>query len=258
MPGLPGPDGRHDDLDADQLEGLALLVPDDARSLDADRDAYLRELRGKRSAQRRADGARGRFLRLPGGRVRGGVGLTGPLVLVVLVVLGLVGSTLSVFGSGATDDRQRTPLASPPADQPAGTVGGLLPEATLTSSESTFPLRDARPAVLVLVPTSCPGCGDVLRNVRMQAAGYTLPLLLVGPPAQLQQLRTLDAQELGGSVTVATDDGNVLTPTYLPSGVTVILVRDDGIVAMVARDVQATTRLESHLVQLDSRSAPVT
>ena len=35
---------------------------------------------------------------------------------------------------------------------------------------------------------------------------------------------------LGGSVTVATDDSDVLTPTYLPSGVTAILVRDDGIV----------------------------
>ncbi len=257
MPGLPGPDGRHDDLDADQLEGLALLVPDDARSLDADRDAYLQELRARRAADRRSSGPLGRLWR-PGGLLRGGVGLTGPLMLVLLVVVGLVGSSLSVFGSGATDDRQQTPLASPPAGQPAGSVGGLLPEATLTSRETTFPLREARPAVLVLVPTSCTDCGDVLRNLRMQAAGYTLPLLLVGPPAQLQQLRTLDDSELGGSVTVATDDSDVLAPTYLPSGVTAILVRDDGIVAMVARDLQSTSRLESHLVQLDSRAAPVT
>ena len=257
MPGLPGPDGRHDDLDADQLEGLALLVPDDARSLDADRDAYLRELRARRTAQQRADGLLGR-VRRSGSLLRGGVGLTGPLVLVLLVVVGLVGSTLSVFGSGSTDDRQQTPLASPPADQPVGSVGGLLPEATLTSRENTFPLREARPAVLVLVPTSCSDCGNILRNLRMQAAGYTLPLLLVGAPAQLQQLRTLDDQELGGSVPVATDDADVLAPTYLPSGVTAVLVRDDGIVAMVARDLQSTSRLETQLVQLDSRAAPVT
>ena len=56
MPGLPGPDGRHDDLDADELEGLALLVPDDPRSLDGDRDAYLRELRAKRDAGGRGSG----------------------------------------------------------------------------------------------------------------------------------------------------------------------------------------------------------
>jgi hypothetical protein len=258
MPGLPGPDGRHDDLDADQLEGLALLVPDDPRSLDADRDAYLQELRAKRTAQRYEKGLLGRVRRSGGGLLRGGVGLTGPLMLVLLVVVGLVGSTLSVFGSGSTDDRQQTPLASPPADQPVGSVGGLLPQATLTSRENTFPLREARPAVLVLVPTSCTSCGDVLRNLRMQAAGYTLPLLLVGPPAQLQQLRDLDDQELGASVTVATDDSDILAPTYLPSGVTAILVRDDGVVAMVARDLQGTSRLESQLVQLDSRAAPVT
>ena len=116
----------------------------------------------------------------------------------------------------------------------------------------------ARPAVLVLVPASCPGCGDVLRNLRLQAAGYTLPMLLVGPPSQLQQLRSLDDDELGGSVAVATDQANVLQGTYLPNGVTAILVRDDGIVAMVARDLTSSTRLESHLVQLDARSAPAT
>jgi hypothetical protein len=169
-----------------------------------------------------------------------------------------VGSSLSVFGNSAPGDRQQPPLASPPPDLPAGTIGGLLPDVMLTGQESVYPLRSARPAVLVLVPTSCPDCGDVLRSIRLQAAGYSLPLLLVGPPSQLTQLRALDDGELGGSVAVATDAGNVLQGTYLPNGVTAILVRDDGIVAMVARTITPTTRLESHLVQLDARSAPAT
>lgn len=255
MPGLPGPDGRHDDLDADQLEGLALLVPDDARSLDADRDAYLRELRRRRGG-RTAGGRIGSVLRSATGGFRPGMGLTGPLMLILLVVVGLVGSTLSVFGTSATDNRPQTPLASPPSGNPTGSIGGLLPDATLSGRDSTFPMRKVRPAVLVLVPTSCPDCGAIVQALRMQAASYTLPLLLVGPPRQLQQLRDLDDSKLGGSVAVATDDSDILTSTYLPSGVTAVLVRDDGIVALVARNLQATTKLETALVQLDGRSAP--
>jgi len=258
MPGLPGPDGRHDDLDADELEGLALLVPDDARSLDSDRDAYLRELRAKRDDGTGPTGVLRSFLRRSTGGMRPGIGLTGPLLLVLLVVVGLIGSSLSVFGGNAPGDRQQPPLATPPPDSPAGTVGGLLPDVMLTGQESVYPLRNARPAVLVMVPASCPDCGDILRSIRIQAAGYSLPMLLVGPPSQLQQLRGLDEEELGGSVAVATDDSDVLQGTYLPNGVTAILVRDDGIVAMVQRTITATTRLESHLVQLDARSAPAT
>lgn len=51
----PDPSGRHDDLDGDDALAaeLAFLVPDDPRSLDADRDAYFRELAGGRSVSRR-------------------------------------------------------------------------------------------------------------------------------------------------------------------------------------------------------------
>ena len=190
MPGLPGPDGRHDDLDADELEGLALLVPDDPRSLDGDRDTYLRELRAKRDADRRGSGVLRSLVSRSTSGMRPGIGLTGPLLLVLLVVVGLVGSSLSVFGTSSPDDRAQTPLATPGPDQPAGSVGGLLPDVMLTGQESVFPLRKARPAVLIMVPTSCPDCGDILRSLRLQSAGYSLPMLLVGPADQLQQLRS--------------------------------------------------------------------
>jgi hypothetical protein len=256
MPGLPGPDGRHDDLDADELEGLALLVPDDPRSLDGDRDAYLHELRARRDADRRGSGVLRSLVARSTGGMRPGIGLTGPLLLVLLVVVGLVGSSLSVFGTSTPDDRAQTPLATPGPDQPAGSIGGLLPDVTLTGQQSVFPLRKARPAVLIMVPTSCSDCGDILRSLRIQSAGYSLPILLVGPASQLQQLRALDDAELGGSVAVATDTSDVLTATYVPAGVTAILVRDDGVVAMVARNITSGTRLESNLVQLDARAAP--
>ena len=271
MPGTPGPDGRHDDLEADELQGLALLVPDDPRSLDRDREAYLRELRegrdGPQSGRRRTDvpvprgpdgpddGGRppSRWRRLAFGGA-GGVGLAGPALLVLLVVVGLVGSTFSVFGSGPSPDRTLAPLASP-ADVPAGQVGGLLPDVTVTVAGSSYPLRDARPAVLVLVPAACQSCGDALRNLRSQAQEYGLSFVLVGPPAQDSALRALDQAELGGGEIIAVDVTDVVRGSYQPSGVTALLVRSNGIVAEVAKDVGGTTRLETALTQLDPRSS---
>lgn len=255
MPGVPGPDGRHDDLDADQLEGLALLVPDDARSLDADRDAYLRELRQRRFGRGGPEGSRRWLLlrALGGGRP---TGLAGPLLLVLLVVVGLVGSTLSVFSGSAANDLTQTPLAVDPP-QPVGSVGGLLPDTTVTVRGTEFDLRGARPAVLLLVPTSCPDCGAVLRSVRSQVAEYSsLGWMLIGPAAQQPQLRALSTNELGGSAMVAADDADLMGAAYSPQGITAVLVRDDGIVALITRGLTATTRLETALAGLDARSAP--
>jgi len=255
MPGVPGPDGRHDDLEADELEGLALLVPDDARSLDADRAAYLRELQQARSVRVRPDGSRRSLLSRALGGGRPGPGFTGPLLLVLLVVVGLVGSTLSVFGASPTDTQPATPLATG-GTQPAGSIGGLLPDATVTVRGLKAHLRDARPAVLVMVPASCPDCGPVLLSLRSQAAEYHLQFVIIGPAAQQPQLEALNDSALGGSEVIASDDSDVMRPAYQPSGVTAVLVRDDGTVPMVARDVTASTRLESSLSQLDGRRAP--
>jgi hypothetical protein len=255
MHGVPGPDGRHDDLDADQLEGLALLVPDDARSLDADRDAYLLELRRRRADQGGPGLARRSLLLRAFGAGRPGSGLAGPVLLVLLVVVGLVGSTLSVFSGSTADDQKQTPLAADPAG-PVGAVGGLLPNTTVTIRGSHFDLRGARPAVLLLVPTPCPSCGSILRSVRGQIAEYNLGWILMGPADQQDQLRALNTTELGGSATVATDDTGLMRVAYTPSGVTAVMVRDNGLVAMVAKDLTASDRLEHALANLDGRSAP--
>ncbi|HEY5185990.1 MAG TPA: hypothetical protein VIM19_14060, partial [Actinomycetes bacterium] len=101
----PDPEGRHDDLDAAELEGLALLVPDDARALDEDRRAYYLELRAK--ADGRPDAPRGAQLRR----------MSPPaLLVVVLAVLALVGSALAALTPrGGTVGGFSTPLATAPA-----------------------------------------------------------------------------------------------------------------------------------------------
>jgi hypothetical protein len=269
MPGAPGPDGRHDDLGADELEGLALLVPDDARSLDVDRRAYLGELAGRNGDPPRRDRRRtdvpdvgpGGHKGTPGPPARwrqlafggaGGVGLAGPVLLVLLVVVGLVGSTFSVFVASPSSDRAMTALAAA-STGPAGQVGGLLPDLPVTVAGSSYSLRDFRPAMLVLVPATCQACGDVLRSLHSQAQEYDLVFALVGAPAQVGQLRALNEAELGGGATIAVDSNDVIHSSYQPSGVTALLVRSNGIVAKVARDVTATTRLETALTQLDPR-----
>ncbi|MGZ4617037.1 MAG: hypothetical protein ACXV4A_15930 [Actinomycetes bacterium] len=240
MAGAPGPDGRHDDLDGDELEGLALLVPDDPRSLDADRVAYLRELRQR---------ARPPLARrvLPSGGITG-YGLAGPVLLVLLLVAGLVGSTLSVFGTQPGATQQLAPLATAPA-APVGSVGGLLPDVTVSVHGSAQRLRDARAAVIVLVPAGCHDCSPALRSLKAQAGEYGLLFVLLGPSSQATELRAVADFELGGA-TVAVDTADVVRSLYRPQGVTAVLVARDGVVGAVVRDVTGGTRLESALTQL--------
>jgi hypothetical protein len=240
MAAAPGPDGHHDDLDQDELAGLALLVPDDARSLDADRLAYYRELR------ERARGGPSVVARV---RRSLSSGVAGPIVLVLLVVVGLFGSTLGMFGGSIPVTSPALPLATAPAAAP-GQEGGLLPDIQVTVDTERADLRDARPAVIALVPDDCPDCRDTLRSLAGQAHEYGLQMLLIGPSQQEGQLDDVDSTALGGWATVVVDIGNVMRPTYNPSGVTALLVASDGIVESVVPDVTSTTRLEPQLSQV--------
>lgn len=248
MSGAPGPDGRHDDLDADELAGLALLVPDDPRSLDADRAAYLHELRARA-------GQEGRFARLRARAGSGRLGITGPTIVLVLAFVAVIGSSLTLFTPRAgTNTALIAPLATnPPAG--VGNIGGLLPDTEVMVDGTAVPLRTARPAVIALVPHNCTTCGPTLRNLLTQAREYGLRLVLAGPPSQADDLANLNIVELGASGRVAIDTENVLAPAYTPLGVSVLLVHEDGVVAAIVRNVTATQRLESALTQLDRPGA---
>jgi hypothetical protein len=240
MAAAPDPDGHHDDLDQDELEGLALLVPDDARSLDTDRLAYYRELRER---------ARGRPSVVARFRRSLSSGVAGPVVLVLLVVVGLFGSTLGMFGGSIPVTSPAAPLATNPA-APPGQVGGLLPDTEVTVESVRADLRDARPAVLALVPDSCPDCKGIVRSLAGQAREYGLRLLLIGPPHQASMLDDLDGSALGGWATVVIDISEAMRPAYHPSGVTALLVANDGIVESVDTGLTSTTRLEPQLAQV--------
>jgi hypothetical protein len=226
MSGAPSPDGRHDDLDAGELEGLALLVPDDPRSLDADRVAYLNELRGRQGAtgQDAWSGRGWRGLGLLVLRRLARFGISGPMLVLGLAAVAVIGSSLTLFAPQAgTTSTLVAPLATNPPGE-VGSVGGLLPDADLTVNGTPVSLRSARPAVIALVPANCSNCGDTLRNLLTQGREYGLRLVLAGPSGQASQLNDLNASELGGSGLVAIDNQNVLYPTYAPAGVTALLL----------------------------------
>lgn len=253
--GAPGPDGRHDDLDADELEGLALFVPDDARSLDADRLRYVEELRAKArdGAPGTAPGpAAGRPGLPPVGAPRlGRFGLPASLVVVVLVVVGLVGSVMTVFAPrNVGPPSLPRPLATAPTAEP-GRVGGLLPDATVAVAGREMSLQEVRPALLALVPAGCTDCADALRSLALQGREHGLRLVLTGT-GQAEELAALDRGTLGGDATVVDDPSGALADAVDPSGVTAVLVHVDGVIGDVVRDCTAETRLDSSLARLGS------
>jgi hypothetical protein len=269
MSGAPGPDGRHDDLDAGELEGLALLVPDDPRSLDADRIAYLNELRRRRrdktgkasngAADPNADAWSGRGWRGLGLLVLRRLarfGISGPMLVLGLAAVAVIGSSLTLFAPQSGNSSVLVaPLATnPPAD--VGSIGGLLPDGTLMVDGTSVSMRSARPALLALVPANCKDCGDRLRNLLTQGREYGLRLVLAGPSSEAGQLNDLNTSELGGSGLVAVDTSNTLNSTYGPTGVTALLVHEDGVLGAVERNITATQRLEPALTQLERPGAP--
>ena len=105
------------------------------------------------------------------------------------------------------------------------------------------------------VPTSCDSCSNLLQDLRAQAAEYHLPFVLIGPPAQEDQLTTIARDDLAGTVRVAVDGTDAMTTVYQPSGVTAVAVHADGVVAQVWRDIQDGQRLETVLAKLDTTTA---
>jgi hypothetical protein len=232
----PDPSGRHDDLDGDDALAaeLAFLVPDDPRSLDADRDAYFRELAGETLGEppRQAPFSR--------------AGLSGPLITVLLLVAVLAGSLMTVMAPRNEAIPLPKPLASAP-QQPAGHVGGLLPPVTVQVRALEVLVRTVRPAVILVVPAECDGCRASVESVLVQSRTHRLRLVLVGSPAQQDQLADLVTHAAGGQATAALDPSGEIASAYGDGTLTAVIVAQDGIVSSVEQGVTASTQLDADL-----------
>jgi hypothetical protein len=222
------------------LPPIDVVIPDDARELDRDVQAYQRELR----AQRRRQRAR----RLRGPLTRDGMVL--PL-LAGCLILALITSTLLIMfaadqtgmpdlegHSGAGSQAQHQPTSAP-SHPAAGQVGGPLPAAVILLGGRLVPLRSiaaARPSVLALIPVDC-ACAPALRALRVQVTEAHVTLYVVGTGEDQKRVALLAAQAGQTSARVGEDVHNVLGPAYDQLGLTAILVRRGGSVYTVARDI---------------------
>ncbi len=248
MAAAPAPDGRHDDLGQDELAGLELLIPDDARSLDADRAQLMAELQQARSGRPPVHRQDGVLSRLLGSRFAA-VAVPGSVVVVGIVVSVLFVATM-VFLSPQLSPTGLDPLPiATAASAPVGQIGGVLPDAVVQVGGLPVSARAVRPGVLVLVSSSCTNCSAILTNLYTQVRLHRLQLALVGPSSQQQQLNTLAVDDFQ-TATVAIDQDGTLVRAFPPTGVTVVLVHADGIIEGVVNDLQLGQPLSAALASL--------
>lgn len=203
-----------------------IQIPDDARDLDRDVQAYHRELR----AQRR----RARLSRLTGPLV--GRRMVIPLVVICLALTLLSGTLLTVV-AGRPNSPAPTPAAAPPTAH--GTAGeARLPDANVTLDGKQVALRTLVPAVLAWVPQYC-SCLVALRRLAMQAARARVQMYLVGNARVVPELSYLATQVGQPSNQVVNDTTNAIVQAYSPVGLTAIMARSDGTVRTVIRGLQA-------------------
>jgi hypothetical protein len=231
------------------LPPVDVEIPDDARELDRDVQAYHRELR----AQRRRVLAR----RLYAPLARDGMVL--PLLAGCLALTLLAGTLLTVFTAG---QRAVTGVPHPGSGQPRasasasvpqpGSAGSSLPDAPVIVNGEPSTLGSLLPTgaalVLALVPAGCQ-CVRNLRQLTHEALAAGVQPYLVG--VQVSQLVGLSKQVgLGKSHAVA-DSEHQLPLAYHPAELTALVVRNNGQIAYrIAAAGTAAARLKAALKSL--------
>ena len=243
--------GGDPDRDDFGLPPIDVVIPDDARELDRDVQAYQRELRALRRKRR--------VSRLRGPLTRDGMVL--PLLAGCLMLALLTSTLLIMFAADQTGMptlprstvTQSPPKHAPtPATRATGQIGGPLPAVTVVIGGKSVQLRTATaamPYVLTLVPQGC-NCAPALRQLSTQATQEGVHVYFVGTPAVMSQLDGLVTAAGQARARIAEDTGNVLGPMYGQKGLTAILVRRNGTVASVIPQLPQQKRLAAGLQQI--------
>ncbi len=199
------------------------VVPDDISELDSEIEQLRRELDvpGRPHLQRIFRTRRWQQY-----------GLSGPLVLVVLLVVLFFASLVFLLVPVPPRAAESRPLAHPTASP--GTVGALLPDLALpVGTSGAVRLRNLRPAVVVLVPTGC-HCQKLVDDVIASTSAARLQVLFVGTNGDPRLPSTAPVQR----VRAATDAEDRLSLIYAAaSGPTAVFVRADGTVTRILHDV---------------------
>jgi hypothetical protein len=246
----PGSDPGRDEYG---LPPVDIEVPDDARDLDRDVHAYYRELRALRRHVR--------VRRLTGPMTRHGLVL--PLVAACLALTLLTGSLLTVLSGRQVPLTRNRPLPGPTQGAQTSRVR-QLPNASVVFHSHEVELRTLVPAVLAWVPTTCVGCGQVLKLLARQAARKGVAFYFVAhDPVASPGLDNLTSQ-IGRkySQQIANDTHNTLASVYGLEDVTAIFAHSDGSVDVpddVVRGLSRSSELktfQARLALLASGGAP--
>jgi hypothetical protein len=224
------------------LPPVDIEIPDDARELEHDVQAYHRELRALR---------RQRLIRrLCGPIARDGMVL--PLLASCLALTLLAGTLLTMFTTRRADapvTQRQTPSTAQSASPGAGNTGAPLPAGMVQSGSTQIDLSTVHSAVLALIPAGC-HCAGAAKQVIRQASAANVKVYLIAAGSSLSQVKAMARPHQTTMLVVASDTHEALTGAYLPSGLTVILVDQVGLVRKVQRDIAPTVRLGDSLQSL--------
>lgn len=255
--------GGEPERDETGLPPVDIEIPDDARELDRDVQAYYREQRAARRQQR--------GLRVRGSLAKDGIVL--PLLACCLILALITGTLLTVFsatsdknlarlpGSGQTARPATSGAASGPSTPKSGsaasggaasgsaapngassaaptgvasipdTLPGFLPQATLVlSGKAPFPVQDLNRTMLVLIPARCNCSATVswLISIAWGAHARTFLIYTTSTEANVVRLSQRLDSGIRAEASLALDLDNRLRsgiPGSLPShGLAAILV----------------------------------
>jgi len=226
----PGGEPERDDTG---LPPVDIEIPDDARELDRDVQAYLRELRAERRRQRRR--------RLHIGLTRDGVIL--PLLACCLILALITGTLLTVFtatsdqnlvtappgGANAGRSSSQPTRTSPPAighGLPTKTVE--LPDVRLVVDDRPMSLPYMFGILLVLIPPKC-HCAAAVGRLATIGVSTHGGAILVGSPATIREAQRYRAglrAGIAGDVGVTLDQRGALLNNVPAAGLTAVVISE--------------------------------
>jgi hypothetical protein len=227
----PGSDPERDDTG---LPPVDIEIPDDARELDRDVQAYHREQRALRR-NRRSRRMHGLLSR---------DSMVVPLLICCLVFALISGTLLTLFTATSIDQGVPGQGAAGSLPAPVMTPGPRLASDPVVVSGSRHPLGSLGPAVLLVIPAKC-SCAAQAAEIASLAHGEGVfdYLLYTGHnSAQAQRL----ALELGHGIVPAQDVTGGLEKNY--TGLTAFIVTARGSVSYSQR--LETSQHLSELLQL--------
>jgi hypothetical protein len=210
----PGNEPERDDTG---LPPVDIQIPDDARELDRDVQAYYREQRARRRNQRSR-------------RVHGVLAkdsMMVPLLICCLVFALISGTLLTLFTATSIDQNLPGRSHTGTRPVPAVTEAPNLDSATVAVGGTSYTLSSLGPAVLLVIPAGC-SCTAAAGQVASEAAGMGTPAYVLYSGAGAAQAGQL-AKKVGRRVLPAQDVTGTLHKGSV--GLTAFLVTSEGAVS---------------------------